>query len=542
MSALQSQNQNNNNMNNNPYMDLDSYYICPPYDTQERNYVNMNVPFGGGYDEQINSQGIPLTLNNNFNYEQKRNGFEYENNINGNFDYDNSRSGYESSSYEGNSRDSYEGSREGMGRFEQGRGGFERNTQYTGRLMPQNEEKFSGGRGFVKTENTMEMNPFSFTSSPGGSFPKMENQINIKNERMDPIPVGSLQGMSQNMNHNSPPIKSEVETETSTENKKGGRKKKSKHKLENTLSEVDDDDDSLIEEKVKRRRESQIKASRLYRQRKKEYLKDIEQKLQQLQIENTQLKQQNKKLEGQITHNTLKPAPLFRSYSEELRNTDKDMEDLVSNLNEAILSNNDGNIKDLLSEFHQYMKRRQDILSKEVQQFANPKLQERLVRLVGVSPRGSERGLESELFQWLELTTKQNVSEEQKKKLLILQEEHLSILKHIYKERENIHNDIRDYYQQKILGEQIIGTGMQKTKLDNDVILGLSNKLDLLKKNIQQEAETVNNTIDKISNILSPYQEAVLMLKHYNIYKDKLSTFQVLNNIWKTIGSKEGEI
>jgi len=80
---------------------------------------------------------------------------------------------------------------------------------------------------------------------------------------------------------------------------------------------------------------------------------------------------------------------------------------------------------------------------------------------------------------------------------------------------------------------------MSKVKLESDVIVVLSNKLDQLKKNIQQEAEAVNRTIDKLSQILTPYQEAVLMLKHYNIYKDKLSTFQVLNNIWKTLGSEE---
>jgi len=51
----------------------------------------------------------------------------------------------------------------------------------------------------------------------------------------------------------------------------------------------------------------------------------------------------------------------------------------------------------------------------------------------------------------------------------------------------------------------------------------------------------VNNTIDKLSVILTPYQEAILMLKHYNIYRDKLSTFQVLNNIWKTLGGGKDE-
>jgi len=63
----------------------------------------------------------------------------------------------------------------------------------------------------------------------------------------------------------------------------------------------------------------------------------------------------------------------------------------------------------------------------------------------------------------------------------------------------------------------------------------LKEKLEALKKNIQDEGEIINNTIEKLSEILSPYQEAILMIKHFHLYKDKLTNFQVLNNIWKTL-------
>jgi len=236
----------------------------------------------------------------------------------------------------------------------------------------------------------------------------------------------------------------------------------------------------------------------------------------------------------------LKPNPLFRSYSNELQLTDKDLDEIANKLNNAINnSENEKNLKVLLDNFHQQMKKRQEILSKEVQQFANPKLQERLVRLVGVSPRQDNIiTAENELMIWFNQISKKEVTDEQKEKLKRLQQQHTNQLGQIYKERENIHKEIREYYKQKLLGEQIIGS-MVKAKLENDVIIVLSNKLDLLKKNIQLETKIVNETIDQLSGILTPYQEAILMLKHYNIYRDKISTFQVLNSIWKTLCSED---
>jgi len=288
-------------------------------------------------------------------------------------------------------------------------------------------------------------------------------------------------------------------------------------------------------------RESQIRASRLYRQRKKEYLKEIEVKLQALQLENSQLKKKNQSLESQLTLN-VKPSPLFRSYSEELQTTDKDLESIALQLKDALeRATNESEVKTLLHNFHEHMKKRQEILSKEVQQFANPKLQERLVRLVGVSPKSEvSTTSENELIQWFDSISKQGVSVEQKESLKSLQAQHAKALSQIYRERENIHREIREYYKQKLLGEQIIGS-MSKVKLESSFILVLSSKLDLLKKNIQDEGQIVNNTVDKLSVILTPYQEAILMLKHYNIYRDKLNTFQVLNNIWKTLGDGKEE-
>jgi len=84
-------------------------------------------------------------------------------------------------------------------------------------------------------------------------------------------------------------------------------------------------EEKLSEEKTKRRRESQIRASRTYRLKKKEYLKEMECKLHDLQIENSTLRSKNQYLESQILV-VIKPAPLLRSYSDELQNIEKEIE------------------------------------------------------------------------------------------------------------------------------------------------------------------------------------------------------------------------
>jgi hypothetical protein len=85
-------------------------------------------------------------------------------------------------------------------------------------------------------------------------------------------------------------------------------------------------------------RESQNRASRNYRQRKKAYIKEIEAKLDQLKLENEQLKtenQKNRRTLVQFQSILDKPAPLLRSYSSELRTEDMEIEKIVLQLQEA---------------------------------------------------------------------------------------------------------------------------------------------------------------------------------------------------------------
>jgi len=246
-------------------------------------------------------------------------------------------------------------------------------------------------------------------SQSSDSIPFLENRQSISmtqtNESNYLPPMDFIESNSSEGN---------VEKITITEDKSNQTKKRKRQYIKETNEESHGE--SYYEEKVKRRRESQIKASRLYRQRKKDQIKDMERKMQELTVENSKLRNRNKLLESQVSLN-VPPSPLFRSYSEEYRLTDKDIENVVKELNDEItITNNDEKLNMLLKKFHLLMKKRQDILSKEVQQFAHPRLQERLIRLSGLSQQPLSCECENKLIYWLD-NNSNDVTVEQKKSI-----------------------------------------------------------------------------------------------------------------------------
>lgn len=295
-----------------------------------------------------------------------------------------------------------------------------------------------------------------------------------------------------------------------------------------------DDDEEKDGENVSaqrnRRRESQNRASRNYRQRKKAYIKEIEAKLDQLKLENDQLRtenQKNRRMLSQVQTLLDKPAPLIRSYSTELKTEDEEIEKLVSQLNDVAQGNgSEDQLKILLRAFHSHVAKRHSILNKEAMQLINPKMQERLVRIEGVPPHQMDEQMEA----WLSHVA-QFVTPDQIGKLSSLRRTHVEERAKIWTERRDINADIKVFYQEKLAAERLNTPGLH----DQSAILTLTNKLELLKKNLTREYELNNNTMDEFSSILTPYQEAIITIKHYNFYKDKLSATQMLNNVWSVL-------
>jgi hypothetical protein len=255
--------------------------------------------------------------------------------------------------------------------------------------------------------------------------------------------------------------------------------------------------------------------------------------LEALRLENDQLRvenQRNRRLMTQFQAVLDKPAPLLRSFSSELMTEDQEIEKIVHQISEAAQRKMDDNtLRSLLDIFHQHTARRQSILHKEAMQLVNPKMQERLVRLEGVPPQQ----VESQLGKWLQYVS-QFVSQDQVDNLTVLKRQHLAQREQIYNERMAINHDIKEFYQEKLAGERLNAPG----KLEQAAVLTLTSKLEQLKKNLARESELNNATVVEFSKIFTPYQEAIITIKHYSFYKDKLSAIHMLNNVWSVLSQK----
>lgn len=284
-----------------------------------------------------------------------------------------------------------------------------------------------------------------------------------------------------------------------------------------------------------KRRESQNRASRNYRQRKKAYIKEIEAQLDRLRVENEQLRSENvknKRVIDQFRTTSEKPAPLLRSYSSELQNEDEEIEKLVSELNMATFDEytTSEELQTLLGNFHNHVSKRQQILQKEALQFVTPKMQERLVRLEGIPPNR----VAIQMDQWLQDVSK-FATEEQIAKLSDLRQRHHTQRAEIYNERSQINREIKEFYHEKIASERLNGPG----NIDQDSVLGLTSKLEELKKNLIRESDLNSESVNAFSSILTPRQEAIITIKHYSFYRDKISSIQMLNNVWSVIAKEK---
>lgn len=213
---------------------------------------------------------------------------------------------------------------------------------------------------------------------------------------------------------------------------------------------------------------------------------------------------------------------------------DQEIEKIVNRLNRATSekSNNEEELRNLLHLFHEHVSKRQNILQKEVFQFINPKMQEKIVRLEGVPPRQ----VETKLNEWL-YEASQFVSQEQIQKLNELKQRHYESRSKIWEERNKINREIKDFYQKKLASEKFC----KPQKPDPESIQILTNKLEELKKNLTKESDLNIKSVEEFSNILTPHQEAFITIKHYNLYKEKVSAFQMLNNVWSFLSSNESK-
>jgi len=298
-----------------------------------------------------------------------------------------------------------------------------------------------------------------------------------------------------------------------------------------------------------RRRESQNRASRNYRQRKKAYIKEMENKIEMLRMEVETLRTENQKnrrmlqqfqepsgsASGGGSGSGGRPAPLIRSYSSELQEEESEIEKLVEKLHERTNDANatDEDLRILLHALHEHMGKRQQLLNKEAMQLINPKLQERMARLEATP---QQHQVDESIGQWLDQVA-QFVSPAQIEKLAELKQKHMAARAAIWEERALINADIKQFYQEKVAAERLNTPG--SNRLDQIALGALTQKLEALKRNLLREDELNTISVTEFSQILTPQQEATITLKHYSHYKDKLSAIHMLNNVWTALSKQD---
>lgn len=256
----------------------------------------------------------------------------------------------------------------------------------------------------------------------------------------------------------------------------------------------------------------------------------MEAKLDALKLEVEVLRSENQKNRRMLSqYQGDKPAPLLRSYSSELQEEETEIDKLVAQLNDRANSStaSEEDLRILLTELHDHMNKRQQLLNKEAIQLINPKFQERFARLEATP----QHTIDEQMGQWLDQVA-QFVSPEQMHKLVELKQKHFAARASIWDERAQINADIKTFYQEKIASERM-NTNLDK--LDPGHLSQLTHKLEALKKNLIKEDDLNSSSVQDFSSILTPYQEAIITVKHYAAYKDKMSAIQMLTNVWGVI-------
>ncbi|XP_049849166.1 uncharacterized protein LOC126318193 [Schistocerca gregaria] len=293
-----------------------------------------------------------------------------------------------------------------------------------------------------------------------------------------------------------------------------------------------------------RRRESQNRASRNYRLRKKAHLKNIEEKLKQLQFENETLRQENNKIRAHLKEkqkvcrvndalvssdskspSSVKPPFPQRSYSGELLTQDLKTELLIIEIEKMSQTEqpDPASLSRKLQHLQELMARRQHLLNEQMIQLMNPKMQDRLVRLEGFS----SDVIEEEQMQNLTNQLEKIISKDQIIQLNNLKKYHYEQRTQIWLQRQKIVTIIRKFYQ-----DRIIDNSTSKHDMDDQSVVQLNTQLDLLKKNLNLEVELNQNSVKAFSIILTQTQQAKVLAEQYRHYKKKMANIQVLANVW----------
>ncbi|KAF2076393.1 hypothetical protein CYY_002298 [Polysphondylium violaceum] len=366
---------------------------------------------------------------------------------------------------------------------------------------------------------------------------------------------------------------------------------------------IDSDSDEERESKKNRNRVNQNLASRNYRQRKKEYIKEIEEKLAVLALENDQLKKENLSLKKGGGVEIMKPDPAFITMMMEAKQ-------IIIQLDVAIKKNDERSLIYLLQLFHLSIEKRHSIVEREVEKMVHPYTQAKLAAMGYVpsleSPMVSSISGPSSDGWWSQYISEAQVSEEQAKAIKQLRANHWKADIELRNEREKLDRSIKEFYLNRVMvfptnerlnksfannlslsdapaphpiqngnknGNTItnghngnnngnsnnngnitpfentvvgnlsitneLGFSSINGNIDISEILEFTRKLEALKKNFVKQRTLMEDTHSALSSILTPKQEAMLLVRVHSATRYDFANMEMLKNVWGSVVSKD---
>lgn len=335
------------------------------------------------------------------------------------------------------------------------------------------------------------------------------------------------------------------------------KEKELKRPLPDSPSPSSDDgskDGETAATKQKNRRVNQNIASRNYRNRKKEYVHSLESKVSQLSAENDALKKEISFLKRVDNFDSMRPDPSLISMVVELRQ-------IMSSMMDAIKKNaDDSTISYLLQLFHLVVEKRHHIFEKEVEKLVNPFAQAKLA-ILGYTPVLEYPAVANVISPnqdgwWNQYMVEAKISPSQMQKIHLMREELWKIDQELRQERVSLDASIKEFYLHKMrvipnypaVQEPLVptpeagkesGVPSSDSPVDVSDAIELSRKMNLLKKNFVTQRNLMINAFSRLGQLLSPRQQAQLLLKLQIQTRFDSVNMELLKNVWESVTSSE---
>ncbi|KYQ99840.1 putative basic-leucine zipper transcription factor [Tieghemostelium lacteum] len=297
-------------------------------------------------------------------------------------------------------------------------------------------------------------------------------------------------------------------------------------------------------EKLKARRTNQNIASRNYRQRKKVYIKEMEEKISQLTLENDSLKQSLFKVGGSPT-DMLKLSDDTIYYMGQIRQQ-------IMKIDMALRNNEpDPVLRQIITEWDHLTEKGIHVNEKEIEAFVHPYTQAKLA-LIGYRPSGNPWTQfvndPSRTEWWKMYTAKAKITPEQTEHIIVIWKKFKEDQASLRKELDQLDDYIKKFCIHKIftmpdcdkLLEMLSQPFVITESVDSDIIdstevLEFIYNLEKLKQKFTKMHRLLWDTSKQISRYLTVRQEASLLVVVHSNTKYVHTNMEMANNLWNQI-------